>query len=1144
MRSRHHHAGPLAAGLALVTGLLLPRLDAQQVTPADGCRLTGRATSATRPLPGVSLLVLAGDAMKAATSTEIDGSFSMLVAPGATYRLKVELTGFGVSEREVVVGPKPCDQKIDIELSLASRSGPGAPTTPAAPAASGASGTTGTGRAAGPRFETLAVQASATAAAALEVTPPDRESIEAATRSLLPPGFSSEGPTEAVAINGNMAQIDRGMMNDRMQAIGQGQVDPVTGEFRPGGPGTEVAFGGDQLGAGGRGGRGGPGGPGFPGGPGGRGGPGGPGGRGGPGLGGRGVQQRPYSFTSNYTFGGSALDSAPYQLRPDTPTSQRPYTRQNFGGTVGGPVKIPGVYDGTRRTNFQFNYSGNRSGNLFDQYATVPTEAIRNGDFSGAAFNVIDPETRLPFEGNRIPAGRISQGAKVLLDYIPQPNLDGTTRNFHYTTTTASTSNNVSVRITHNFTPAAGRGAGGARGAGGGGRGGAGGPAGGPGRGGRGNQATTVNMNVQLQYRTNESQQVNVFPTLGGETKGSSFSVPVGLTVSKARNMHTFNVNFSRSTSTSTNRYAYLLDVAGLAGINGVATDPFDWGVPSLSFSTFSGLRDTTPTKRSDQRLSANYSWSKPIRTHTLRAGTEFSQDWSDTQTDANARGSFVFTGLYSAGGGKIPRGGGLDFADFLLGLPQQASIQYGPGTVRMRGRSFGAFFQDDWRKGAGLTFNLGVRYDFVRPYQEAGGQMVNLDAAEGFTAVAPVVSGAVGPFSGAFPDGLVNADANNISPRVGFAWRMARATILRGGYAINYNTGSYSTIARQLVSQPPFAVTSTSIGSLADPLTLADPFVQATPTTTTNNYGIDRDYKLGVIQTWNADLSRDFGYWNLGAGYVGTKGSSLDLLRAPNRGPNGLLLPDVQAFTWQSSEGRSILTAGNFRLRRRPVAGVSFGATYTLAKSMDNTTATGGGATVAQDDRNIEAEWAVSSFDRRHQFSADIQIQLPFGPNRRFLNGGGLWAALLDGWSVNTTFTWNSGTPLTPRVSGAAADVARGTNGTLRASYNGQPIALDNPTIDQFFNTAAFVAPLPGEFGDALRNMIIGPGNRQLNANFSRDVRLGGNRSVSVQLSASNLLNMVQWSGVDTNVNSLTFGQVTSVRPMRSMQLNLRFRF
>src|SRR5262245_30701052 len=289
--------------------------------------------------------------------------------------------------------------------------------------------------------------------------------------------------------------------------------------------------------------------------------------------------------------------------------------------------------------------------------------------------------------------------------------------------------------------------------------------------------------------------------------------------------MHVINVNFARTTARTTNRYAYVADVAGQAGINGVSTDPFDWGLPSLSFSTFSSLRDVNPTKRSDRRLTTSYTWSHPIKTHTMRVGAEYAQDWSDSQTDANARGSFVFTGIYASDGGPVQRGAGLDFADFLLGVPQQASIQFGPGNVRLRGRSIGAFWQDDWRKSAGLTFNLGLRYDLVFPYTEADNRMVNLDAAPGFTAVEPVISGQTGPYTGQFPAGLVKTDANNISPRVGVAWRVHRATILRSGYSITYNAGSYATIARNLVGQPPFASTDTSQGTLVDPLTLGDPF-------------------------------------------------------------------------------------------------------------------------------------------------------------------------------------------------------------------------------------------------------------------------------------------------------------------------------
>jgi hypothetical protein len=348
------------------------------------------------------------------------------------------------------------------------------------------------------------------------------------------------------------------------------------------------------------------------------------------------------------------------------------------------------------------------------------------------------------------------------------------------------------------------------------------------------------------------------------------------------------------------------------------------------------------------------------------------------------------------------------------------------------------------------------------------------------------------------------------------------------------------------MVGQPPFAVTNTAVGTAAEALSLSDPLATASPEETTNNYGVQRDYALGTVQTWNADLSRDFRQaWNLGAGYTHTRGSSLDILRAPNRGPDGIRIEGVQPFLWQTSEGSSVLHAATFRARRRPVKGIGFGATYTLAQSRDNASSIGGGGSVvAQDDRDLDAEWGLSSFDRRHQLSTDVSIELPFGQNRPWLNQGGTLAALLENWRLTATFAWQAGTPYTPRVTGSAADVAGGTNGTLRASYDGSAVQLANPTIDAFFNTAAFGLPAAGTFGNASRNMIIGPGSRLLNAQFARDLRFGRSRSVTIQLNATNLLNMVNYAAIDTVVNSPTFGQVLSVRSMRSMQAGLRFRF
>jgi len=1146
----------------LAFALLIP-LGAQQA-PAGVCRVTGRATSGTTPLPGVAIAVKTGDAVKGMTSTETDGGFGLTLTPG-TYSLSADLTGFSRVEHAVTIPAEGnCSQVVNFALTLAPRTtltaaqrAPQQGTAPVAGSPSGARGAAPAQNAAGGRgrgqtgFQTLGVEQQADTATAAQAITPETEA--AAVQLLLPPGFSPDTSGDAIAITGNNASLDRGMMQDRFDAIGRGVFDPASGDF---GAGFGAFGGGDGQGRGGPGGFGGRGGPGGGDGQ-GRGGPGGPGGRGGPGggpgggrgdggagfLGGRGAQQNRYQGTTNYTFGGSVLDSAPYQLRADSIAGKKPYTKNTYGGTIGGPVKIHGIYDGTRKTNFVLSYNGNRGSNLFDQLATVPTAALRSGDLSSVGAQLIDPVTGQAFPNNQIPASRISPTSLALLRFIPLPNLDGDARNFHHTDTVASAGDTINLRVTHNFTPAAA----GGRGGGGGGRGGGGGggrPA--AGRGGRGaQQGTSVNMTAQLQYRRASNDIVNILPQLGGRSSNTSIGVPVSFNIRHKRTMHTLNVNFSSTSATTRNHFAGVENVAGNAGITGVSTDPFDYGVSTLSFSGFQGLRDVTPSRRSDKRLALSYSWTLPWKTHQLRAGADYRLDRSASQTDANANGSFVFTGLYSAPGNS--RVTGADFADFLLGLPQQGTLQYGPGNVQLRGKSASLFFQDDWRKSAKLTLTLGVRYELIYPFTEASGHLANLDVPADFSAASVVEPGKAAPFTGGtVPAGGVNPDLNNVAPRLGAAYRFKKGLILRGGYGISYNSGSYSTIARQLATQPPFAQSDTVIGSALTPLVITNVFGGSIANQTTNNYGVARDYALGRVQTWNADLSKDLTQaWNVGGGYTRTTGASLDIVRAPNRGPSGLRIAGVQPFNWQTSGGISVLNAGTFRLQRRMVKGIGGSVTYTLAKSMDNASNIGGGATVvAQNDQNLAAEYSLSSFDRRHQVSSDLSFELPFGPNKHWLHSGGRLAAVFGGWRGSANFTWQSGSPFTPRVTGAAADVARGTNGTLRANYDGEAISLPNPSILDFFNTAAFSIPLAGTFGNAPRNLIIGPGSKLLNAQFSRDVRMKGNRAVTIQATASNILNLVNYAAIDTVVNSPTFGQVLSVRPMRSAQLNFRFRF
>jgi hypothetical protein len=236
--------------------------------------------------------------------------------------------------------------------------------------------------------------------------------------------------------------------------------------------------------------------------------------------------------------------------------------------------------------------------------------------------------------------------------------------------------------------------------------------------------------------------------------------------------------------------------------------------------------------------------------------------------------------------------------------------------------------------------------------------------------------------------------------------------------------------------------------------------------------------------------------------------------------------------------------------LRKNESRGLGYQVSYTRARSRDNspslTGGGGGGGTgnVAQDDQNIDAEWARSSFIQRDRFTLSANYRFPFGPNEHWLSNGGFFAGIAGGWRVSANFSATSGSPLSVTVSGASRDIASGINGALRADYNGDAIAIANPTIDQWFNTDAFTVPAAGAFGSSPRNIIIGPGSKNLNMTFNRQVQLRGNRNLQIQMQFNNILNLANYSGVDTNVNSPTFGQIRGVNGQRTGTLNLRFGF
>jgi hypothetical protein len=503
-------------------------------------------------------------------------------------------------------------------------------------------------------------------------------------------------------------------------------------------------------------------------------------------------------------------------------------------------------------------------------------------------------------------------------------------------------------------------------------------------------------------------------------------------------------------------------------------------------------------------------------------------------------------------------QGTGSDFADFLLGMPQSASIQYSPAMYFTQNNWTG-YVLDDWKVNANLTLNLGLRYEFFAPLQEKYGEMANLDIAPGFSSVAVVAPSVAGPYSGAFPAGLINPDYRNFSPRVGLAWKapfIKRSTIVRAGYGIYRNGQVYIPFGLKLAQQPqppglpPFAVSESVNTSPEVPLTLADGLIAVSPEAITNTFAVDRYYRTPYAQTWNLTIQHDLGKgFFMEVGYLGTKGTRLDVLTLPNEGPpgstfhSGSQLGNATGFTYDAPIGDSSYNALQTHLMRRFRGGISMNARYTFSKSIDDASSFGGvGGTVAQNWLDLAAERGLSSFNRTHVFTMNWVYTSPFGnPNSRFASSG--WAGrLLRNWSLSGGVTAETGIPLTARVLGNQVSLAQtGGVGSERADATGLPVESGSG----FFNTAAFIVPPSGQFGNAGRNTIPGPGLVSVNAAFGRSFQFGDTRRrLEFRAEANNILNQVSYTNYGTVVNATNYGLPTAASAMRTLDIVMRFRF
>jgi hypothetical protein len=1186
--------------------------------PADS-QLAGtvRAPDGTA-VPGATLRVIQTSTGKAwVTWTDENGKFEFPALPTGHYRVESSQIGFAPATKEIDLasGTKaPFDLKLDVGTLAAITAPPLPADALKAPSAPPSNEGAKSGPAAGAPVPVTSNPSTTAATNGAAASPGGingrgnggQRAGGAGGRNGQQGGYGQGGGRRAfqqVGLNGqnqNLAEIGEEDQNipegggqlgqaasaDAVQMIGtvaMGQI-PAGGFPQPGDFGADGRGGfgnGDnaipgQAAPAGFGEGGGPGGGGFGGGPGG--GFGG-GGRGGGGEGGRGrgpqggpqgvdalwgaqrvMRQRinriHYSFYD--TFGDSALNARPYSLYEANPPKISSWT-ESAGLSIGGPLKIPHVYDGTDKTFFYLNFGGTWARSPVDQFATVPTLAERNGDFSADNVQLYDPlsnltgprnlmtnagcfqatpSSPLPPSGTCIPTNMISQQAINLLNYIPTPNIPvtnvaGQNFNFHLQTNLPGISNRLNINVTHQL-------------------------------------SSKLSLAVNYNLSDATSHSLSSFPGIEGNTFTRGQSAMIGLTQNWTKTfLHTSQFYFSRSRSLGENEFSGVTDIGSQLGLTGISPSAFDFGLPSISFTNFTGLTDPNFSLSRSQtyRYVDSLRWMKAK--HTITAGGEVRKMDINRDSDPAPNGQFSFTGLMTsqltAAGAPVSSPAncqtaassgpciGNDFADFLLGYPANTKVQYGDTATYFRNWGFVGYASDDWHMFPKFTLTYGVRYEAFTPPTEINGHIANLAVSSDFSRVQCVTPVATGNCVAGPTASLFHGHYNNWAPRVGVAWQPPgkwfsgqHQMTFRAGFSMFYVESYLNTLSSEMANQPPFATASTLTQQSATtvPLSFQTNLSTALPGTVTNTVAVNPSYQVPYAMIWNAGVE-----YNLARGtflevmYTGTRGVHLDELLGFGLAAN--TATNASGFTYDTTGAFSNFNALQVRLQRRMTRGLMFMARYTYSKSLDDaSTIGGGGQTVIQDNVDPGGDYGLSSFNMTHQFLSMFSYQLPFGDRQRFANKG--WKKDVFGaWRLNSSFTVHSGTPFTVRVfsKNQACQNVPGTN-SERADQSGDP-ALSSPTVLEWFNTAAFSIPIAC-FGDASRNSVIGPGAFTINSGLTKTIPFGrdGLRRLDFTWNASNLLNHPNYTGLSTVLGSSTFGEITSVAGMRTMAFSTRFNF
>jgi len=890
------------------------------------------------------------------------------------------------------------------------------------------------------------------------------------------------------------------------------------------------------------------------------------------------------------------------------------FKRNQFGGTIGGPVVLPEKlfgplgYDGHDKTFFFFSYEGLRQRAASNLITTVPTAAMRRGDFSqlknaaGQQIVIYDPVTtrsvsggfvRTAFPGNIIPDNRFNSVARNILRYWPLPNRPGDANtgfnNYVASGATPFDIDQWDVKMDQNLSD-----------------------------------------RQRLAARVSRRHLVSGYPTffpaeIGIAEDGRAFpetAQNVGFDYTLIASP-TYVVNF---------RYGFARNLWGQT----TRSDGFD--LTQLGFPGY--LRDNSDVlvfpaiaPAGYYRLGTGYSlgmgrtgldvhtWqlanTQVLSRHLLKFGGEARLMRNNVSQYGNI-GNFNFGRDFTQGPNPLlaTSTAGDGFASFLLGL--------GGGThtknfklVSTQSLYYGVYLNDDWKVTSRLTFNLGLRYEINDPRTERydrtnyfdplapnplGEQLKNRPGFSDCPACANLKGGLVFVGAGGTGRKQYETDWNNFSPRVGFAYQVTKKTVARGGYGIFYSTPSTS--AAGTIGLNGYRSDTPFRGSL-DGVTpnhyLNNPFPDGFLPLTGNSLGLLtfigqgpsaplRDTVTPYTQNWNFGIQRELpGSLLLEASYVGSRGvhlvdngTNLDQLEPQHLALGAKLLDNVaNPFFGLVSTGTlaqptvqrrfllrpypqfngvtalfftgssSIYHSFQLKAEKRLSQGLSFLLAYTNAKLIDDSSQSNGNygrEGVRQNAYDRRADRSISPNDISQRLVISFVYELPIGRGRKLGNDWNRVADILvGGWQVNGIATLQTGLPLTI----SASNTCNCFNNGLRPNISGSAkLSGDvHGRLEQYFNTSVFSQPVTYSFGNTSRTLpdVRGPGTYNWDLSLFKNFRVSEGLNLQFRAEAFNLFNRVQFGLPDQNFANLGrgFGRITSqANSPRQMQFALKVLF